>query len=216
MGGVDTLVCPVSFKGCLGKRRLHMMTAAAGVAIVNRRTFLNLLSTLLHAAVAVCVVIPGLRFLTGVRQRRKSGEGLFVRVAKLSDLTPRVPVRVVIRRDRRDAYIQYPPGPIGAVWLVHENDDPEATGEPPRLRCLQTICPHLGCAIDFAAERDGFVCPCHASEFSRSGVPRFGPSPRPMDELRCRVSEPDAAGYRWVEVEYREFRTGVPNQEAIA
>ena len=72
------------------------------------------------------------------------------------------------------------------------------------VRCFQTSCPHLGCGVDYSADRKAFTCPCHASEFAVDGTPRFGPSPRPMDQLACRVTEPDGQGQRWIEVDYQE------------
>jgi len=112
---------------------------------------------------------------------------------------------VTVLADRWDAYTHYPPGPIGNVWLLRsESDDRD-----PKIRCLHVICPHLGCAIDYSADRKTFNCPCHASEFDAAGRRRFGPSPRDMDELECRISDADESGVQWVEVKYQEFQTGV-------
>ena len=37
-------------------------------------------------------------------------------------------------------------------------------------------CPHLGCPVVFAAERDRFECPCHQAAFdARTGRVLFGP-----------------------------------------
>jgi len=186
---------------------------------MNRRGFLNLLATLVHTAVAACALIPGVAFLTGATRRNLRRDG-FVRTIRVADLKASAPTRVEVHTDRWDAYIHYPPGPIGSVWLVPEMTEGEIQTDPEtgatHVRCLQTICPHLGCAIDFAPDRDAFVCPCHASEFSRSGKSEFGPAPRPMDELTCRLSEPDADGERWIEVEYREFKTGIARREETA
>ena len=88
-----------------------------------------------------------------------------------------------------------------------------ANGQP---RVLSAVCPHLGCAIDYAADRNTFNCPCHASEFDAAGRRRLGPSPRDMDELECRISDADESGVRWVEVKYQEFQTGVSEKRPTA
>ena len=36
-----------------------------------------------------------------------------------------------------------------------------------------------------------------------------GPAPRDMDELEIRLTEADAGGERWIEVNYQTFTTGV-------
>jgi len=194
-----------------------------------RRSFLKAVIEGLSGLVTATMVIPGLRFLFHTHGRsRKQGE--FVRVATLSALPPGEPMRVVIHASRWDAFIHQPPGPIGSVWLVRDLENPDesevaaASGRKPEeiesatpaVRCWQTICPHLGCGIDFDARRGAFTCPCHASEFDRSGRVRYGPSPRDMDELACRIGERDANGRRWVEVRYEEFKTGVPHRTALA
>ena len=180
---------------------------------LNRRSFLHRLTGLIHAMIGAIVLLPGVQFLRSTAQGARSNRG-FSRVAELTNLKIGVPALVSVVQDRWDAFIHYPPGPVGSVWLVAQE---ESKGdETPQVRCLQSICPHLGCAIDFAPDRDAFVCPCHASEFGKSGEVKFGPSPRSMDELPLRISEPDSQGRRWVEIEYQEFKTGKVDREALS
>lgn len=176
---------------------------------MHRRALLKSIAVTLHGAIAVLLGIPAVRFLFDPF-RRKRGEADFIRVARLSALSGNKPVRAVVRDARQDTFIHYPPGPVGSVWLVPAPD--EAT--PPC--CLQTICPHLGCGIDFADGPGVFTCPCHASDFDRTGKALSGPSPRDMDPLDCRLSDPDESGERWVEVRYQEFQTGVPQRRPLA
>ncbi len=164
----------------------------------------------LNGLIGLALAVPGMRFLLDpMRGRRTKSE--FLRVARLSALTPGRPSRVVVAADRWDAYIHHPPGPIGSVWVIRSGDDAETT----EVRCLQTICPHLGCGITFATDRETFTCPCHTSDFDVTGLRRLGPSLRDMDELACRVTEPDAQGERWVEVQYVEFHTGIATRRSI-
>jgi Rieske Fe-S protein len=194
----------------------------------QRRTFLKALAALIDGAVALGVAIPGLRFFAEPLRRKRSGRD-FSRVTPLDGVPEGRPIRMVVTADRYDAYVHYPPGPIGQVWLVR-NADPHLQisnlkseiskgggppGGEPRVQCMQTICPHLGCEIDYAADRNAFACPCHASEFDAVGRRKFGPSPRDMDKLECRVSPPDENGRRWIEVRYQEFRTGVAERRVI-
>lgn len=193
-----------------------------------RREFLNVVVDCLGGLAAALIAIPGLRFLFHVPVGGSRATG-FVRVAGLSQLRPGEPLRVLVRADRWDGFVHHPPGPIGSVWLVpgtsvdevqYRAGDAAPAGAPvasnETVRCLQTVCPHLGCGIDYDSARRRFVCPCHASDFARSGRVLSGPSPRAMDELTCRISEPDADGERWIEVEYREFKTGVSAKEPLA
>ncbi len=177
---------------------------------MDRRTFVQRVTLGIHGLIGLGLAVPGLRFLLDPLFRSRAATG-FVRVLPLSALPAGQPVRAVITADRWDAYTHYPPGPIGSVWLLREGPD-----ETPTLRCLQTICPHLGCGIDYAADRNSFGCPCHASDFDLTGKQRFGPSPRDMDELACRVTQADAEGRRWVEVRYEEYLTGMAAKNPVA
>lgn len=168
-----------------------------------RRTFLKYATLGLHALVASLVGIPGVAYLLHPL-RRKGAKSNFRPVVPLSALSNSQPTRVTILDTRDDAFTRHTASPIGAVWLV-AGKDWAAEGS---VQCFQTICPHLGCGVDFDVARGAFVCPCHASEFDPSGARRHGPSPRDLDTLECRVSSPDARGQRWVEVRYEEFVVG--------
>jgi menaquinol-cytochrome c reductase iron-sulfur subunit len=178
---------------------------------MQRRTFLKTLAAGVNGLLGLAVVIPGIRFLLDPLRRASRDRG-FIRVAPLTSLNAGRPTQATVLADRWDAYVHHPPGPIGHVWLLRGDKD----DRDPKVRCLHVICPHLGCAIDYTADRNAFHCPCHASEFDPEGRRRLGPSPRDMDELECRISEPDDRGERWVEVKYQEFQTGVPDKRSTA
>ena len=187
----------------------------ASLLVTDRRGFLKRGLALVHGFLGGFVAFAGLRFL--LDPLRRTGrpaywgrDGRYIRVAPLSTLASQPagdkggPVRVAVLADRWDAFTHYPPGPIGSVWLLPTVNE---RGEP-TVRCLQTICPHLGCAIDYRADQEMFSCPCHASDFDRTGKRLTGPSPRDMDELNCRITQADEQGRRWIEISYQEFETG--------
>lgn len=163
----------------------------------------------LNGALAALLAIPGLRYLAHPLLRSRTAS-TWQRVAALTALSPGRPTRVNVIRASRDAFTAYPPGPIGSVWLLRTEG---ADGGGPTVTCWQAMCPHLGCGIDYTAERGAFACPCHASEFDATGARKHGPSPRDMDALETRISEADAQGTHWVEVNYQVFRTGRASKE---
>ena len=54
-----------------------------------------------------------------------------------------------------------------------------------QYRALSTRCMHRGCQVDPSA--DGFVCPCHGSEYAADGSVRKGPTELPLVEYRVTV-----------------------------
>ncbi len=54
---------------------------------------------------------------------------------------------------------------------------------------LNAVCTHLGCLTVWKPEIDTIACPCHGSKFTREGVKKEGPAPRPLLWLRMWLSE---------------------------
>jgi Rieske Fe-S protein len=125
------------------------------------------------------------------------GDGLLP-VGKSSDFKEGIPVKVDVFADRRDAWNRIVQVKIGSAWIVRNGE---------KLTAYSTVCPHLGCAIDYDAPR--FACPCHKSSFSADGKVAEGPAPRPMDELEVAENEGRVA------VRYQRYRQGIPEKEVI-
>lgn len=126
----------------------------------------------------------------------------WVRVARLSDLREGEPRRASVISEMTDAYTRYAKENLGAVWLLRSGD---------AVRALSATCPHLGCGVERAP--NGFGCPCHTSEFDASGKRISGPAPRDMDSLATRIVGQGID--RFVEVQFKKFRQGIPEREEI-
>jgi len=49
------------------------------------------------------------------------------------------------------------------------------------MLAISIHCTHLGCAVQFNQNKDRFVCPCHASAFSKYGEVLSPPATRALD-----------------------------------
>ncbi len=54
-------------------------------------------------------------------------------------------------------------------------------------KAVSLVCPHLGCLVE--AKKDGFICPCHGSEFNLDGTLRKGPADQPLTPLQLEITE---------------------------
>ena len=184
----------------------------------TRRAFFAMVTKTLGALAAAVAVIPGLGLLAAPLRRaivlgpgeplRGPGEPLRgpgepLRVAVDHDVKPEKPVRVTALGERQDAWLRLDHVTVGSCWLVRATE-----GAP--IRAFSTVCPHLGCGVDFNEKTNKFDCPCHASSFDLDGRRLSGPSPRGLDEL-----EVSTDGHE-VLVRYRRFRTGGSKKEPIA
>jgi Rieske Fe-S protein len=167
----------------------------------ERRSFLKWACHGLGALFGVIIGAPAVAYLIDARNR-PAPPGDFKTVANLDELQKDVPFQAVVRSVRRDAWTLHPNDVIGRVWLIRrEGRDVEA---------FTTICPHLGCSINYEASADRFICPCHNGQFDQQGkrieLPTFtNPAPRGMDRLECR-EDPENPGA--IQVKYLNFRQG--------
>ena len=177
---------------------------------MERRTFLKWVTHALGALFGLILLVPGAAYLIDPRNRKPQAAA-FKRVARLRDLPEpgpdgtAVPKQVVVREaNRRDAWTIHPDEVIGRVWLVRQRDG--------NVTAFTTICPHLGCPINFDGANNQFSCPCHGGTFDRMGKrldPAKNPAPRGMDELEVKKVPVDGQdGDFHIEVKFESFRQG--------
>jgi Rieske Fe-S protein len=152
-------------------------------------------------AVAGVTLGPAASFLTHpARVPTTSGSDAYIPAGSLEQLSTKTPMKVDLYSDKIDAWNRVENVKVGSAWVL------EREGQ---LVALSTVCPHLGCAIDYEADKERFVCPCHDSFFDLDGGATEGPSPRGMDHLELQV-EGDAVAIR-----YQRFKQGVESKEPV-
>lgn len=66
----------------------------------------------------------------------------------------------------------------GRFWFVRSEEG---------VYALYVVCTHLGCLFQWRPTENRFICPCHGSQFSRTGQYLAGPAPRNLDSFVVRV-----------------------------
>lgn len=166
---------------------------------IRRRNLFVYGANLLGGAMGLALAVPGVAYLlTPLGRRGRDGDFRSLPVT-LAELPVGVPRQFPIVEERTDAWVKYPAEPVGSVWLVRQPEGARA-----KVVAFTAECPHLGCAVNLAADGQSFFCPCHASAFRLDGE-RLNPTPpRPMDTLEVEVPEAEGAPIR---VKFRRFRT---------
>ena len=142
----------------------------------------------------VPAAIGGLFFLDPLLRKRGKGEGDgFIETDLVLDALPEdgTPIRYTVRDDLINAWNMFPDQPIGSAWLRRIQD---------QVLAFNTVCPHLGCAVEHRPSEGDFYCPCHTSAFDMNGEPLNVIPPRAMDTLEAEVRD----GRIWLK--YQEFR----------
>jgi nitrite reductase/ring-hydroxylating ferredoxin subunit len=164
----------------------------------TRRDFYRFGSVVLSGLITLGLALPGVAYVLDPL-RRKSRDGAKRELTRLSGLHVGVPKSFAIIDERTDAWVKYPPEPVGSVWLIRQ---PE--GSDPQVIAFTGTCPHLGCSISLGDDKKSFVCRCHMAKFNLKGDAANPVPPRPMDTLEVELTEDDDPA---VVVRFARFRT---------
>lgn len=168
----------------------------------GRRRFLTAVTAAIGGLVGLIAAIPLVRAIFHPVGRKvvSSGEAPIDAMAA-DELEPGAPpVRVELIGDEvRDAWASADQSRLGAAWVQK--------GEDGQVTALSSVCPHLGCSINFDGEH--FRCPCHKSAFAKSGEKLAGPSKRGLDPLPVSVEEGR------VKISWKRFKTDIAERVEV-
>jgi menaquinol-cytochrome c reductase iron-sulfur subunit len=111
------------------------------------------------------------------------------------------PLQLKMLDDIVDAWNLFPNQEVGSIWIRKVGD---------QVIAFNTICPHLGCAVEHRAAKGEFYCPCHLSSFDLDGNEQNAIPPRGMDTLDVSVKKD---GSVWVK--YEKFRGAISEKVSI-
>ena len=176
----------------------------------DRRQFIKGASCAIGAAIGAVPMVAGVRVaLNPLSEKKSGGKAEFIRLAELADLKTGVPRKFSIVADKTDKWTRYRDVPVGAVYLLKTKRD-EKDGKV-RVTAFNTVCPHLGCFVDYRTEKQDFFCPCHDSNFALDGQLKKGVSPRGMDSLEVEIRK---GAEVWVK--YQRFKANSSEKIVIS
>ena len=148
----------------------------------GRRSFLKICSVVLTSLIGIAYAIPLIRaFISPAMQDTVTGSSGLFDIGNTNDCEVNVPRKVPIKGIKIDAWNKFPTTAIGAVWILMDKDK--------RFTAFSSICPHLGCGVDWDEASGRFICPCHESYFDIEGSVLSGPSPRGLDTLETEIKQ---------------------------
>jgi Rieske Fe-S protein len=167
----------------------------------GRRLFLKLGVHGLGAGVAAVTAVPAVAYLTfPLTTKTTFGADSFLTVGRSARFKDGEPIKVDLIADKTDAWNRITNVKVGSAWVLKHGDE---------LIAYSTVCPHLGCAVDYDGAAGKFKCPCHRSAFGKDGGIEEGPAPRVLDKLEVK----DEAGL--VSIRYQRFKVGVSDKVVV-
>ena len=167
-----------------------------GEPVQERRGFIKFLCAFIGTLISVVPFGAGVWSYLNPLAKREDGAGDgFIKVTTLDAIpVDGKPAKFSIVADKVDAWNRFSNVSIGAVYLRLVDGVPKA---------LHTVCPHLGCFVDYRPSDKDFFCPCHNSNFRLDGGIVDGVSPRDMDVLQI-----DVRNETEVWVKFQNFQPG--------
>ena len=179
-----------------------MATVSTGT---TRRRFLGFFTELLLTIIALAVAIPAVAYFLGPLRRKPGQEGAdatFLDVGPLSDMPlgqwRLLSLEMVHEDGWKKTRVRH------AIWVRREGETEQG------ITVLSSICPHLGCPINWQPDKSQFLCPCHGGIFNSDGQHTGGPPPRAMDPLEFEVR----GGRLWVR--WQDFKIGTPKRIPVS
>ena len=141
----------------------------------GRRGFLGLLPLGALAGMAATLSIAAARFL----QPRAAATALakWTMVGKIAELNGPEPIQ-------RNVTVAQEVG-----WTIANTEQTVFVLPAQKHQVVSAICPHEGCPVEWDKEAKNFLCPCHDSRFSDSGVHLSGPSKGNMTPVASKIED---------------------------
>jgi menaquinol-cytochrome c reductase iron-sulfur subunit len=139
---------------------------------VSRRDFIKVTTTIVGGAIGAALGVPALIYLLDPAFKAGAKEG-WVPVGKVADMQIGVPYPFYFTRVQVNGWERTSTSHGGYVLLRSD--------APNDILVLNSQCTHLACTVNWNAEAQAYICPCHDGKFSKQGAVLSGPPPRPLD-----------------------------------
>ena len=141
----------------------------SGEASLPRKVFVRTLVGTVGAAYAGAIGYPMYRYLS-TPARREANEPAVTEISLPEKDIPGPGSALSFMFGRRPAL------------LIHHKDG--------SMVCFEAICSHLGCTVQFQADKDRIFCPCHSGQYDmHTGKNVAGPPPKPLKQHHVEVKD---------------------------
>lgn len=139
---------------------------------LSRRDFIKVTTGIVGGLIGAVIGLPAIYYLIDPALK-PGGKDMWIPIGKLENMEIGKPypfsfTRVEVNGWERTA------NSFGGYALRNSKD-------PKDILILNSRCTHLGCTVNWNAEANAYLCPCHDAKFSAEGKVLDGPPPRPLD-----------------------------------
>jgi Rieske Fe-S protein len=164
----------------------------------DRRRLLRCFTSAVLAIIGLLMAVPVLGYVLAplLRRGKQATEGAFLDAGPVTSIPEGewrlVAVEMVHEDGWRKTRVRH------AIWVRRRGEQD--------ITVLSSICPHLGCPINWQTDQTRFFCPCHGGIFDTNGQHTGGPPPRSMDPLPFEVRDGR------LRVRWQDFKIGTADR----
>ena len=145
----------------------------AGLHQISRRDFVKLSTITVGSLITAAVGLPSIGYLISPALK-SGGKDAWVPIGTLKDIPVGQPFPFSFTRTQVNGWERTATSYGG--FVLRKSD---TKGD---MLILSSRCTHLGCQVNWFADKKVFQCPCHDATFDINGQVIAGPPPRPLDK----------------------------------
>jgi Rieske Fe-S protein len=148
----------------------------AGSGHISRRDFVKLTTAAVGAFITAVVGLPAIAYLIEPALTTSSSDA-WIPLGKLDGFEVGKPTLSTFTRSQASGW-EKAVNSYG-VFVLRKS--------PTEVVAFSNVCTHLGCRVNWQADKKEYVCPCHDGHFNIDGRVVAGPPPRPLDTYETKV-----------------------------
>ena len=139
---------------------------------LSRRDFIKVTTGIVGGLIGAAIGLPAIYYLIDPALR-EGGKDAWIPIGKLENMEIGKPYQFSFTRVEVNGW-ERTASSFGGYALRRSDDSKD-------ILILNSRCTHLGCTVNWHAEANAYLCPCHDAKFNINGVVLDGPPPRPLD-----------------------------------
>ena len=140
---------------------------------LSRRDFMKVTTGVIGGIITVVIGAPVIDYLVDPALRAGAKEA-WIPIGKLDSIPIDKPTPFAFTRTQVNGWERT--GTSFGGFIIRRSADPKD------ILILSSRCTHLGCSVNWHADANEFICPCHDAKFSKEGKVLDGPPPKPLNQ----------------------------------
>lgn len=141
---------------------------------ISRRDFIKVTTGIVGGVIGLAVGVPAIAYLLDPAFKSGAKEA-WIPIGKFADMQIGQPYAFSFTRVQVNGWERTSTSHGG--FVIRKSDNPTDTV------IFNSRCTHLGCTVNWKADAQAFICPCHDGKFGINGKVLGGPPPRPLDQF---------------------------------